>query len=226
MKPEHEQRLAMGAGTDAIPRVPPPPPIEACPSADDRSLPMDERSLCDRALRGDVAAWNALVQKHNHRVVVSLLARGVRIDRAKDLAQDAWLRLIEQQREGRLAHLSLPGLAITQAGFLALEAARRVRRGEAIAATDDEAAKVVDPGADAETKLLAEEQLARAEAVLSRCSPSARKVFRLAYSGEGKSHADVAAEVGLSLQRVRQIICEVRKVLRAEIGFDEGAKQS
>src|ERR1700693_5455214 len=67
----------------------------------------DEATLAARALGGDGAAWSALVQKHNHRVVVSLLARGVRIDRAKDIAQDAWMRLVEQQVQCRLASLSL-----------------------------------------------------------------------------------------------------------------------
>src|SRR4051812_48335576 len=88
--------------------VPMPPSELAAPSSQPRlagpdtlatRTRMEERSLCEDALRGDVAAWNALVQKHNHRVVVSLLARGIRIDRAKDIAQDAWIRLIEQQRE-------------------------------------------------------------------------------------------------------------------------------
>jgi RNA polymerase sigma factor (sigma-70 family) len=201
--------------TPAAPAVVPAAPVVMCE-------PMEEPTLCTRALGGDMAAWNALVHKHNHRVVVSLLARGMRIDRAKDIAQDAWLRLIEQQREGRLSHLSLPGLAIAQAGFLALEAARRARRTEP-SDDADVAARLADPAASAETKLLAEEQLARAEEVLARCSPSARRVFRLVYGGDGLSHAEVAEEVGLSLQRVRQIVCEVRKLLRAGI---EGVTES
>jgi RNA polymerase sigma-70 factor (ECF subfamily) len=175
----------------------------------------EESALCARALRGDMSAWNALVQKHNHRVVVSLLARGVRLDRAKDVAQDAWLRLIEQQREGRLMRLTLPGLAVTQAAFLALEAARRARRTEVL---DGSAEALADPRMTAETKLLTEEQLARAEHILSRCSPTARAVFRLAYGEEATNHAEVAQKVGLSLQRVRQIVCEVRKLLREGVG--------
>ncbi len=47
------------------------------------------------------------------------------MDRAKDIAQEAWIRLVEQQRLGRLERLVLPGLAITQASYLAMEAARR-----------------------------------------------------------------------------------------------------
>lgn len=183
----------------------------ALPSA---MLASDERSLCERALCGDISAWNVLVQKHNHRVVVSLLARGVRIDRAKDIAQDAWIRLIEQQREGRLSHLQLPGLAVAQAGFMALEAARRMKRTEPLEGAPEE---LPDPSADAEAQLISEERLARAEKILSRCSPSAKSVFHLVYGGEGLDHAEVAERLGLSLQRVRQIVCEVRKLLRAAV---------
>ena len=202
--------------------VPMPPSELTAPSSQPRlavspTTKMEERSLCEDALRGDVAAWNALVQRHNHRVVVSLLARGVRIDRAKDIAQDAWIRLIEQQREGRLTHLQLPGLAVAQAGFLALEAMRRAKRNEPV---DVSAEDVVDPAADAEMQLLTEEKLARAERILSKCSASAKNVFRLAYGGEGLDHAQIAARLGLSLQRVRQIVCEVRKQLRSAV---EGA---
>lgn len=179
---------------------------------------VDERTLCSRALEGDVAAWNALITKHGHRVVVSLLARGVRIDRAKDIAQEAWIRLIEQQRAGRLSHLQLPGLAIAQAAFLSLEAARRDgSRGEPLPLEGDAgriATDLVDPAADAETRLLTSERVERAERVLATFAPNARDVFRLTYGGDGLSHADIAKKVGLSLQRVRQILCEVRKELR------------
>ena len=182
---------------------------------------VDDKTLCARALGGDENAWNALVTKHDHRVVVSLLARGVRLDRAKDIAQEAWIRLVEQQRAGRLSHLVLPGLAIAQAAFLSLEAARRDVRGEALLPLEADGARLatdlVDPAADAETRLLTTERIARAEKVLGGFAPNAREVFRLAYGGEGLSHADVARRVGLSLQRVRQILCEVRKELKVAL---------
>jgi RNA polymerase sigma factor (sigma-70 family) len=184
--------------------------------------PTDEATLCAAALAGDAGAWSALVQRHNHRVVVSLLARGVRIDRAKDVAQESWIRLVEQQRQGRLERLQLPGLAIAQAWFLALEAQRRdanARRHDPI----DEpavAAALADPHANAETQLLTAERVSQALDVLAQCAPSARKVFRLAYGGEGLSHAEVAQRVGLSLQRVRQILCEVRAKLRVALEGD------
>lgn len=185
---------------------------------------LDERTLCDRALRGDASAWSALVHKHNHRVVVSLLARGVRIDRAKDIAQETWMRLLEQQRAGRLTQLVLPGLAIAQAAFFSLENARRESsKNEPISLEEPrarEAVDMVDPQADAETRLVTGERLERAEAVLAKCSASARSVFHLAYGGDGLDHAQIASRVGLSVQRVRQILCEVRAQLRTALEGD------
>jgi RNA polymerase sigma-70 factor (ECF subfamily) len=221
----HPSLAALAAMTisAAAPRVRPHedsvPEVRAPARAPEAAKPAaDEKALCARALGGDEDAWNALVAKHDHRVVVSLLARGVRLDRAKDIAQEAWIRLVEQQRAGRLSHLVLPGLAIAQAAFLSLEAARRDVRGEALLPLDTDGARLatdlVDPAADAEARLLTTERIARAEKVLGGFAPNAREVFRLAYGGEGLSHADVAKRVGLSLQRVRQILCEVRKELK------------
>jgi len=183
------------------------------PAADSAPKTAD---LAERALRGDEAAWNALVAKHNQRVVVALLGRGLGIERAKDIAQEAWLRLLEQQRAGKLRELRLPQLAITQATFLALDDARKNGRTLALAEGFDAA----DPSPLPSQKLIGEEELARAQRVLAQCSPSARKVFSLVYGGGNLSHADVAERVGLSVQRVRQIVCEVRKELRKEFEED------
>ena len=182
------------------------------PQVQGAAAPVD---LTERALAGDMVAWNALIARYNQRVVVALLARGVPIERAKDVAQDAWLRLIEQQRAGNLRELKLPALAVTQAIFLSIDAARRDGRERATGG--DEADELVDPCPPADLRMMSEERFALADEVLGKCAPSARKVFELAYGGEGLSHADVAERVGLSTQRVRQIVCEVRKLLRAAI---------
>jgi len=165
-------------------------------------------------------AWNALIHRHNRRIVVALLARGLRIDQAKDVAQETWLRLIEQQRAGRLPTLTLPGLALAQATFIACDAARksaRVRRVEGGGDVDEDAGDIADPAADAEMRIIASQRLARANAALAHCSKSAQSVFRLAYGEEPLSHSEIAERVGISTQRVRQIVCEVRKLLRKSL---------
>src|SRR5262245_35043530 len=84
--------------------------------------------LLRRAASGERDAWQALVALHDRRVIVSLLARGIPLDRARDLAQETWARLWEQHREGKLPRLELPGLAVRQAAFLAADDARRRAR--------------------------------------------------------------------------------------------------
>lgn len=178
-----------------------------------------EEELTLQALAGERRAWDALIARHQRRVVVSLLARGIRVDRAHELAQETWARLIQQQQRGLLTELRLPNLALTQAAFLAADDARRTRR-EALAGNVEELPErqhPVDPTASAERRLLSEEQLSRARVALSGCSPSARSVFLLACDGQELPHAEVAARVGLSVQRVRQILCEVRKKLRTAL---------
>ncbi|WNG39272.1 sigma-70 family RNA polymerase sigma factor [Archangium violaceum] len=179
----------------------------------------EDAELARRALNGERTAWNALISRYQHRVVVSLLARGVRADRAHELAQETWARLIQQQQKGLLTELRLPNLALTQAAFLAADEARRARRESLAGPVEElpESHHPVDPSASAERRLLSEEQLARAQAALRECPASAQRVFQLACDGQELPHAEVAARVGLSVQRVRQILCEVRKKLRSAL---------
>jgi RNA polymerase sigma factor (sigma-70 family) len=193
--------------------------LAMAPEAGAGSVPvtaLTEVQLCELAQNGDRAAWGELVTRHDHRVVLSLLARGIRIHEARELAQQAWTRLIAQQRAGRLARLELPGLAIRQAAFLALDAARGRRQAQA-GAEDEPADDICDPAASVEERLIRREELQAVQAELARCSPTARRVFAVLYANPGMPHADAARELGLSVQRVRQILCEVRARLRAAL---------
>ncbi|HXX31914.1 MAG TPA: sigma-70 family RNA polymerase sigma factor [Myxococcaceae bacterium] len=186
-------------------------------AGDARREPADDAlvSAERQALAGVRAAWELLIRRHDRAVRVALLARGFPVETAREMTQDAWARLIEQSRRGALHELVLPALAIRQALFLALDDRRR-RAGPV---EDLESVRTTpSPGASAEERLVHKEQLDRALDVLRGCSPSAQRVFLLAYQSGGMSHGEIAARVGLSLQRVRQTLCEVRSRLRRELG--------
>jgi RNA polymerase sigma-70 factor (ECF subfamily) len=189
-----------------------------------------DADLAQDALQGSEQAWGEIVRRHRHRVVVALLARGIRLEDAEDLAQEAWTRLIEQARSGRLERLSLPGLAIAQAAWLALEFSRTRARHAVIAGTpvsldtDPAAREVRDRSADPDDRAMHRERLTAIEEELSRCSKRAQRIFRAVYGNDAKSHADVAKELGISVQRVRQTLCEVRARLRQTI--DKAEKES
>jgi len=186
---------------------------------------LDERVLREGALGGDGGCWDALIIRHHHKVVVSLLARGVPLEAAKELTQETWTRLIESQRAGRLSDLRLPGLAIAQAAFLAASDWRRESRRAALGgrAGQEEQAPVDGPalvlpaegGSAFEERLISRQHLRRISRELAACSPTQQRVFELVYQHPEVGYEQAAQELGLSCQRVKQIVCEVRKRLRA-----------
>ncbi len=168
----------------------------------------DGGTLEAKALKGNRSAWDALVALHGRRVELVLLSQGILPAEAYDLAQEAWERLILQSRAGALTFLKLPGLAIRQALFLA--------KGQASQEFQGVSEEWIE-GSSPETSYLARDQLLRARAAVARMQPSAREVFGLLYGHPGYAVPEVAARLGLSIQRVRQIVCEIRKVLRMEV---------
>lgn len=163
--------------------------------------------------------WDELMRRHGRRVVVALVSRGIPLERAKELAQDAWMRVIDRHRAGLIAELSLPGLIITQASFLARDDLRREGRRAKLDEPRQHAA-TGDVGLDLEQQLDARQQLRVVRAVLDRAPANARRVFALLYGERALSPTEVASELGLSVQRVRQIVCELRKRMRAELSDD------
>jgi RNA polymerase sigma-70 factor (ECF subfamily) len=150
-------------------------------------------------------------------VLLSLIALGIDRERARDLVQATWARLYEQHKDGKLAALELPGLAIRQARFLAIDSFRHTdlqRRTLALALA------TAPPPHDGEHQLLTRDQLRRALDALAACSPTAQQLFRLLYTPPPMTCADAAREIGLSAERARHVVCEARKLLRQAIGED------
>ena len=156
-----------------------------------------------------VPDWEAAVRTWNARVVASVLALSVPFDQAEELASQAWQRLLEQQRAGALVEIQLPGLVIKQARFLALSWLRAAKRETGLEDQD----ALLAPG-DPERALIARRDVETALRVLRTSSRSAQAVFDLIYDDPPPSHDEVASRLGLSVQRVRQILCEVRKKIR------------
>ena len=172
------------------------------------------------------------MRRHSPRVRLALLARGVPWDSADDLVQETWVQLVQRQRAGRLRTLLLPGLAIAQAGWLAREAHRTRARREGIvnlhASPADDLVQGVadDDGQDPEAGAIRNERLRLIQRELAACPPRVQQVFRAVYGREPRGHAEVAIELGLSLQRVRQILCETKSRLRRALAELESEDES
>jgi RNA polymerase sigma-70 factor (ECF subfamily) len=75
-----------------------------------------------------------------------------------------------------------------------------------------------DPGVDPEEQAIKGERMDRIRKELEACPPRACQIFLAVYGPEGRSHAEVARDLGLSVQRVRQTLCEVRARVRVALG--------
>ncbi|MBK7863165.1 MAG: sigma-70 family RNA polymerase sigma factor [Archangiaceae bacterium] len=159
-------------------------------------------------------AWAGLIRRYDHAVFLSLLSAGLTPRAARELCHDTWARLYEQWRAGRLDVLQLPGLAITQAKFLALEEHRRRAR---VAPIGEETLQRADPRASPEDRAVARQLVDQVEQALERCPPRARALFELALANPDTPHAALAEQSGISLQRLRQALCEVRARLRLAV---------
>lgn len=160
------------------------------------------------------AFWTDAVRRFDHTVVVALLAKGVRLHDARDLAQETWARLIAAHRDAKLERVELPGLAIRQAMFLLAERRRVELRRVEVPETEAHAlAGEEEPESIAGTR----EVLAVVAAELERATPRAREVIDVALSANHGAHAEHAAALGVSVQRFRQILCAVRARLRAAV---------
>jgi RNA polymerase sigma-70 factor (ECF subfamily) len=166
--------------------------------------------------------WPQLIELHSHAVVLSLLARGVRLSRARELTHETWARLFEQHQAGLIHRLELPGLAIRQAGFLALREGRRWKT-EPLSEVP-EACALTDLGPSAEARVEGRQQLELAQAALATLGPRAREIFTVAVEHPEVSQSSLAEGLGLSLQRFRQTLCEVRARLRAALDDRGGGR--
>jgi RNA polymerase sigma-70 factor (ECF subfamily) len=157
--------------------------------------------------------WDDAIRIHDRRVYLSVLALGLSPDRAREISQAAWTRLIEQHARGALAELELPGLAIRQARFLAFNEMKRSKTEARTLAAVPDSPQPPDP----ERVVGSRQEIDRVLVALATCPPMARKVFRLVYATPGGNASSAAKEVGLSLQRVRQILCETRAQIRRRL---------
>ena len=186
-------------------------PGEAVPLPD--AAPANDQPARPRV---DDVPWDDLMRRYGRRVVLALVSRGVPLERAKELAQDAWLRVIHRHRAGKIEELSLPGLIITQASFLARDDMRREQRRARLNEPNRQAAReqaVLDP----EEQIEARDKLRVVRSVLDRASPNAQRVFSMLYGDPPLTPTEAAAELGISVQRVRQIVCELRKRMRSAL---------
>lgn len=154
--------------------------------------------------------WSTWAKDFGHLVWLRLLSHRIAPDRARELSQEVWEQLYRRWINGTLVDVKMPGLALSHADFLALS--ERRRRTETPLGRDHEW-ETVRPR-DAEQHMLDRAHLARVVREVRSCSSTVQRIFELRYYPPGMSTVEISHELGLSHQRVRQILCELRQRIR------------
>jgi RNA polymerase sigma factor (sigma-70 family) len=157
------------------------------------------------------AEWSAAVERHSRRVLLTFLSFGIPYTRAQELTQEVWMRLVEGAQSNAFVPKSIPALALAQARFLALAELRR-RRNSPEVAVDRLPEVAIESGLH--NRFEHQADLRRIQQALRQESAINQRVFALAHGDAALPAAEVAREAGLSTQRVRQILSEVRQRLR------------
>lgn len=176
-----------------------------------RAREAETPELCARALGGDRPAWSELIRRFDRRLWQHVVYR-FHVDdvRADDLCQETWMKLTRKLEAKELSTLKLPGLAYQQAWYLHF--GKREDLPES--SPDDDA--VVDVAPSVLDRLLDEqERVTLRKDIDNELSPRQREVLLLGLQ-RGCTDAEVAEELGISLNRVRELKKEAYARLRAQ----------
>jgi RNA polymerase sigma-70 factor (ECF subfamily) len=186
----------------------------AATSAETRVGAPTDAELVRRAGDGDTAAFAELTGRYYRPVCGFLYKRLGRADLVEDLAQETFLEALRGLRAGQQPeHFGswLFGIAANRCGKWF-----RKRRPALFAATEPPDSAVT-PFVSMQEELEEQEKVMRAlEANLAELTPQTRTLLRLKHR-DGKSCAEIAAQLGQPLGTIKSQLSRTYKLLRARL---------
>jgi RNA polymerase sigma-70 factor (ECF subfamily) len=184
-------------------------------ASDSGELTAANRAM-ERYADGDDGAFATVFEVIGPRLLRYLRRLSGSDDRARDLLQEALLRLHQARGAFREGSAVLPwSYTIARNVFLDAQRARK-RAATAFAARDPDHADEPSAAAEAESAVVAKETARAVERALASMSEARREAFILIRS-EGLSVADAAEVVGVSENAVKLRAFQAYELIRAEL---------
>lgn len=199
------------AAAAVLPVSSPPPASTPAVGSKGRAPELTD-SVVEAARTGSRGAWDLIIARYNTLLVAVFIGYSITRHRAYELCQEVWLKLFLKARAGQLESLKVPGLPVRAARYRALDEVRGARPMESLDAED--APEPFDLAPNAEELAARQRSVQLARRMLRALPPRQRQVMALA-GVEGRPQAEVARELGISKQRVKQTLCEARSRMRA-----------
>jgi RNA polymerase sigma factor (sigma-70 family) len=183
-----------------------------------------DHALVEACLRGEAAAWEALVRRYANLVYSVARRYGLDDDDAADVFQNSWATLWERLVEVRDRSKLGPWL-MTVTGRLAYQAVERRQRFASRHQSGADLAGRADSQALPEELAIAGDQAAAVRAAMARLSPRCRELLEsLFYDPSAPSYAEIARRLAVAVDTVgplRGRCLRKLKILLEEYGFLE-----
>lgn len=167
-----------------------------------------DEMLMARYVDGDAAAFDELFRRYEPRAYTFFLRRTASPDRAQDLFQELFLR-IHRARASFDAERRFAPWLFQIAHRLLVDDARRAFRGREVPLEEGD---LRSEEANSEARVLDSEAL---DSALARLSAQERHILVAAKLG-GVQYAELAAQLGKSVEAVRKVASRTIRRLRAE----------
>jgi RNA polymerase sigma-70 factor (ECF subfamily) len=181
----------------------------------------DDAVLVARARRGDLEAFEALVERHQRPMMARAMQSVRHVEDADDLVQEAFIRAWKHLASLRHGH-SFGGWLRKILERLAIDRSRRTPAN----LTSDEGIveRLPDGAADPEDELIGRELAGRVQEQLDALPPGRqREVFRMRF-WEGRPIQDIADRLELHPGTVKVHLFRSSKRLRAALGLSEESR--
>ncbi|MBW3596487.1 MAG: sigma-70 family RNA polymerase sigma factor [Planctomycetes bacterium] len=163
--------------------------------------------------RGEFEAWIAsVVQRYEGSLIRYAAQFTGDADRARDVVQDAFLRLCREDRARVDGHLAQ--WLFTVCRNRALDVQRKEKRMKTI--TESQAAAHPDLGREQDRRLEQQDSLEQVERVLSTLSENQQEVVRLKFQG-GLSYREISEVTELSVTNVGFLLHTALKKIREKL---------
>jgi RNA polymerase sigma-70 factor (ECF subfamily) len=183
------------------------------------SVEQGEQDLVRRAVAGEAAAFDRLVEIHSPRLYRLMRRTAPDAQEAEALVQETWLRAWQHRRRCNTARPFFPWLA-----RIAMNLARdawRKRRPIDFADVGEVVEGIAGDEVPLEGKLEAEALRRRLAGLIEELRPERRMVIALRYDA-GLEYREIAATLGIPLNTVRTHLRRAKVELRARLEEEDG----
>lgn len=173
----------------------------------------NEKFLLSRIAEGDAAAFQSFFDLYRNRLFVFVGQLIHSKADAEEIVQDTFLKL--WQTAPRLQEVEQPGYYVyTIARNKTLNHMRKIARDRQL--IDQVWANQSELDHTLEDKLRTKEVKEIVDKAIAQLSQQKQEVFRLSRE-QGLSHAEIAAQLGLSQSRIKNILVEILKHVKASL---------